>query len=156
MNSPDIESLLQALKDDNSDHRMAATESLWQIWFNQKGTRGLQQLRQSQILMDDGYLAEAEELLSRLIDDLPDFAEAWNRRAVLYFLQERYQESLADCQRVVELVPYHFGALHGLGLCYAALQQYRQAIQAFQRALEVQPYATANQRLLLECTARLS
>ncbi len=156
MDSPDIERLLQALKDDNADNRTAATEALWQIWFNQKGARGLQRLRQSQVLIDDGYLAEAEELLSRLIDDLPNFAEAWNRRAVLYFLQERYEEALADCQRVVELIPYHFGALHGLGLCHTALRQYRQAIQAFQQALAVQPYATTNQRLLLECTARLN
>ncbi|WOD42018.1 tetratricopeptide repeat protein [Nodosilinea sp. E11] len=46
--------------------------------------------------------------------------------------------------------------MHGLGLCYAALSQYQEAIQAFRRALVVQPYALTNQRLLLECTARLS
>jgi tetratricopeptide (TPR) repeat protein len=63
---------------------------------------------------------------------------------------------MADCQRVIELIPYHFGALHGLGLCYAALGQYPQAIQTFRQALTVQPYAITNQRLLLECTARLS
>ncbi|HIK45255.1 MAG TPA: tetratricopeptide repeat protein [Leptolyngbyaceae cyanobacterium M65_K2018_010] len=155
MLSPAIERLLQDLRDEDSNRRDAATEALWQMWFTQKGTRGLQRLRQSQVLLEGGHLAAAEELLSRLIADLPDFAEAWNRRAVLYFVQERYEEAKTDCQRVVELIPYHFGALHGLGLCYAALEQYREAIQAFQQALEVQPYALANQRLILECTLRL-
>ena len=41
----------------------------------------------------------------------------------------------------------HFGALHGLGLCHAALGEDRQAIGAFRRALEIQPYE--NQRLIL-------
>ena len=106
--------------------------------------------------MDKGYFTDAEALLSQVIADLPDFAEAWNRRAVLYYMQDRYLEAMADCQRVIELVPYHFGALHGLGLCHAALGQYSQAIQSFRQALVVQPYAITNQRLLLECTARLS
>lgn len=156
MNSPAINQLLAALKDSDDHAREVATEKLWQLWFNQKGARGLQHLQQCQALMDDSHFAEAEELLSQVIVDLPDFAEAWNRRAVLYYMQGRYGEAIADCQRVIELVPYHFGALHGLGLCYAALEQYSAAIQAFKDALEVQPYAITNQRLLLECTARLS
>ncbi|MEO1068456.1 MAG: tetratricopeptide repeat protein, partial [Cyanobacteria bacterium J06638_6] len=71
-------------------------------------------------------------------------AEVWNRRAVLFFLQHRYREAVADCQRVIDLVPYHLGALHGLGLSHAAMGQYKDAIQAFQRALAVQPYALVN------------
>lgn len=156
MNSPAINQLLQSLKDSDAHNRDVATEKLWQLWFNQKGARGLENLRQSQSLMDNGYFADAEDLLSQVIADLPDFAEAWNRRAVLYYMQDRYLEAIADCQRVIELIPYHFGALHGLGLCHAALGQYTDAIQAFKQALEVQPYAITNQRLLLECTARLS
>jgi hypothetical protein len=33
---------------------------------------------------------------------------------------------------------------------------YREAIRAFRRALEIQPYAIENQKLILECTAKLS
>ncbi|MBD2425035.1 tetratricopeptide repeat protein [Phormidium sp. FACHB-1136] len=156
MDSPTVDRLLEALKAADPDHREAATDQLWQLWFNQKGAQGFRNLQQSQALMDKGYFTDAEALLSQVIADLPDFAEAWNRRAVLYYLQDRYLEAIADCQRVIELIPYHFGALHGLGLCHAALGQYPQAIQAFRQALTVQPYAITNQRLLLECTARLS
>ena len=156
MDSPTVDRLLEALKAADPQHREAATEQLWQLWFHQKGAQGFQNLRQSQALMDGGYLTDAEALLSQIIADLPDFAEAWNRRAVLYYVQDRYLEAMADCQRVIELIPYHFGALHGLGLCHAALGQYPAAIEVFQKALAVQPYAITNQRLLLECTARLS
>jgi tetratricopeptide (TPR) repeat protein len=117
---------------------------------------GNQRLQNAQTLVDEGRFDTAEALLSALAAELPDFAEAWNRRAVLYFVQRRYREAMADCQRVIDLVPYHFGALHGLGLCHAAMGEYEEAIQVFRRALVVQPYALANQRLILECTARLS
>jgi len=156
MAQPSITTLLAALKDDDATNRALATDTLWQIWFNQKGEAGYQLLQRSQDLLNEGQLTEAEALLSRTIEDFPDFSEAWNRRAVLYFLQNRYEEAIADCRRVLDLVPYHFGALHGLGLCYASQGQYAEAITTFRRALEVQPYATINHRLILECTARMS
>jgi tetratricopeptide (TPR) repeat protein len=151
-----LEVLLQSLKQEDEYQRELATAALWQSWFYQKGEVGNQQLQQAQALIDEGRLDVAEALLTTLVTELPDFAEAWNRRAVLYFLQHRYREAGADCQRVIHLVPYHFGTLHGLGLCHAAMGQYKDAIQAFRRALAVQPYALVNQQLILECTVQLS
>ncbi len=156
MDDATLEVLLQSLKQEDEYQRELATAALWQRWFYQKGEAGNQRLRDAQTLIDEERLDAAEALLSALVAELPDFAEAWNRRAVLYYLQHRYVEALADCQRVIDLVPYHFGALHGLGLCHAALGKYEEAIQMFRRALVVQPYGLINQRLILECTARLS
>ena len=156
MVQPSIALLLAALQDENEIKRTDATDALWQMWFNQKGEPGQQILQRSQQLLSEGAFAEAETLLSDTITSFPDFAEARNRRAVLYFLQKRFEESRVDCQQVIDLVPYHFGALHGLGLCYASLGRYPEAIEAFRRALDIQPYATINQRLILECTARMS
>ncbi|MBD1872141.1 tetratricopeptide repeat protein [Nodosilinea sp. FACHB-131] len=156
MDDSTLEVLLQSLKQADEYQRELATAALWQRWFYQKGEVGNQRLQDAQALVDSGQLDAAEALLSTLVSELPDFAEAWNRRAVLYFVQRRYAEALTDCERVIGLVPYHFGALHGLGLCHAALGQYGEAIQAFRRALVVQPYALVNQRLILECTAQLS
>lgn len=151
-----IDLLLADLKNTDELVREEATRELWRIWFNQKGDYGLQILEQSQTLLQGGRVKEAEALLTELIQDQPDFAEAWNRRAVLYYLQGRYRNSLADCQKVVALNPIHFGALHGIGLSYAALEEYATAIQAFRQALAIQPHAINNQRMILECTARLS
>ncbi len=108
------------------------------------------------MLLESGETRQAEVVLSELIEQLPDFAEAWNRRAVLYFVQQQYRKAIADCRTALDLNPIHFGALHGLGLSYAALGEYREAIYAFRQALNIQPYAIENQRLILECTAKLS
>lgn len=151
-----VKQLLEDLRSDDEAVRTNATQDLWRVWFHQKGVHGLELLRRSQMAYELGDVEGAEMMLSTLIKNQPDFAEAWNRRAVLYYVQGNYQQSLVDCQRVIELNPYHFGAWHGMGLCHAALGHYRDAIQSFRNALEIQPYALINQKLILECTARLS
>ncbi|MCT7951087.1 tetratricopeptide repeat protein [Ancylothrix sp. C2] len=156
MNNLSINELLEALKNENETIRNEATNEFWQRWFMQKGMYGWQLLQQSQKLIEVGHVSQAEESLTLLISDLPDFAEAWNRRAVLYYTIGEFAKSIQDCKKVLELVPFHFGAWHGLGLCYAGLGEYRAAIQAFRKALEIQPHALINQRLILECTARLN
>jgi tetratricopeptide (TPR) repeat protein len=156
MDNTAIDLLLTDLKSEDETRRENAMRELWRIWFNQKGAYGLELLEQSETLLQAGKVDEAEAVLTELIEDQPDFGEAWNRRAVLYYLQGRYRRSLADCQQVVALNPIHFGALHGMGLCYAALGEYTAAIQAFRRVLEIQPHALINQRMILECTARLT
>ncbi len=156
MNEPLINSLLEDLKNPDENVRQKATSELWRIWFYQKGAYGLELLERSQILYEIGDITQAETLLTELIKDQPDFAEAWNRRAVLYYLTGEYEKSRDDCLEAIRLNPVHFGALHGLGLCYASLEDYTAAIQAFRKALEIQPHALVNQQLILECTARLN
>ena len=156
MSDPSITALLQDLRNSDEGVRDRATQKLWQIWFEQKGSIGLSRLRRAQELLEIGALDEAEAFLTDLIASQPDFAEAWNRRAVLHYLRGNYRASIADCEQVIDLNPIHFGALHGWGLCHAALGEYSAAIAVFRRALELQPHAVQNQRLILECTAKLS
>jgi tetratricopeptide (TPR) repeat protein len=70
-------------------------------------------LERSQIMYEVGNVTQAQALLTELIRDQPDFAEAWNRRALLYYNLEHYKKSRDDCQQVIKLIPFHFGALHG-------------------------------------------
>jgi tetratricopeptide (TPR) repeat protein len=155
MDEASVKKLLGDLQNPDAEVRDRATQALWESWFWQKGLVGMEQLKRSQELLKAGEPNAAERLLSQVILEQPDFAEAWNRRAVLYYTQQEYEKAIADCERTLEIIPYHFGALHGLGLSYAALGEYRLAIQAFNRALEVQPHALINKQLLLECMALL-
>ncbi|MDJ0725731.1 MAG: tetratricopeptide repeat protein [Prochloraceae cyanobacterium] len=150
------ENLLADLKNPDREIRNAATAKLWQSWFEQKGEMGLQNLIQAGAYLDSGQLQQAESLLTAIIAKEPDFAEAWNRRALIYYLRGEYEKSKRDCQEVVKLNSIHFGAWHGLGLCHGKLQEYVEAIAALRKALEIQPYSLENKRLILEYTARLN
>ena len=63
----------------------------------------------------------AETRLTALLRAAPDFAEAWHKRAVLYYLLGRDDECLHDLRRTLELEPRHFGAmLHFVEILRAA------------------------------------
>lgn len=156
MDSAYIDRLLQALKDPDETVRNQATGEFWHMWFHQKGIQGAKRLIASQTLVEAERNDEAKGILDDLIMTQPDFAEAWNRRAVLHYMLGKYPAAINDCEKTLELVPHHFGALHGLGLCYASIGDYLAAIQWFRRALDIQPFALINQRLILECIAKLN
>lgn len=156
MDSAYIERLLQALKNSDETVRNQATGELWHMWFHQKGVQSAKRLIESQTLVEAERNDEAKTILDELIRIQPDFAEAWNRRAVLNYMLGKYSDAIHDCEKTLELIPYHFGALHGLGLCHASVGNYLEAIQCFRRTLDIQPFSLINQRLILECTAKLN
>ncbi len=93
------------------------------------------------LLAGRGDLNRAEALATRLIADAPGFAEAYNQRAIIYFEQRRFAESARDCQRVLSVNPYHFGAMSGLAQCQMGLDQPAEALKTLRRALRLQPYS---------------
>ena len=93
------------------DHIM---ESLWNLWYNERGAGAAQQLAQSdQLLLGDAN--SCARVLTELIHEHgPYFVEPVNRLATLYYLQARYQESYELCRVVLTVKPWHFGALSGI------------------------------------------
>jgi tetratricopeptide (TPR) repeat protein len=69
----------------------------------------------------------------------PDYAEGWNKRATVYFLVDRLQDSIADIQRTLALEPRHFGALAGLGMIMVKVGDKERAVEAFKAALAINP-----------------
>lgn len=148
--------LYQQLSSPDPRTRQEATSRLWQLYFGAAGPEAEIRLLQAEQAVESGKYDIAEVWLNDLISDFPNFAEAWNRRATLYYLVKNYNRSLADCQMTIELEPHHFGAWHGMGLNHLALGNYLEAARAFRRALEIQPFAETNQTLLAECLTKLN
>ena len=85
----------------------------------------------------------------------PDFAEAYNQRAIAKYLQERYEESIRDCRRAVERMPCHFGAWAGMGHCHAHQGRAAEAIEAYERALLINPHLEGIRQAVDELRATL-
>ena len=96
-------------------------------------------LNQAKLAIADRAPAEALSILNRLIGANPDFAEAWNKRATLYFMMKKYDESLSDIAHVLDLEPRHFGALAGKGMILERQKKYAAARAAYEEALAVNP-----------------
>lgn len=148
--------LLEQLRSTDETTRELAADRLWQLWFGAAGPEAEQRLIYGEQLFEQKEWEKAEAALSALIQDRPDFAEAWNRRATLRYLQNRYEASLHDCRETVRLEPEHFGAWHGMALCLVAIRDYSQAARAARRALEIQPFTESNHNLLADCLGKLN
>src|SRR5690606_12090469 len=121
--------------DDDPIVRGLASDALWAIWFRADTPENNARLREVRERMNLGRLDEAHRLATELIALAPEFAEAYNQRAIASYSLGRFAESAADCRRVLELNPYHFGALNGLAGCYLKLGRTDLALETFRRLL---------------------
>src|SRR5688572_2496695 len=92
--------------------------------------------------MEEKNFPLALDLLDHIIMLEPGFAEAWNKRATVYFMIDEYGSSLSDIRQTLAIEPRHFGALSGLGIILSSMDRKEAAIRAFRRALEINPQLT--------------
>ena len=114
-------------------------ERIWQLWSASDSPTAEVLLQQGQRAIEAGAPAEAMSILNRLIGAYPDYAEAWNKRATLYFMMKRYDAALKDIDQVLTLEPRHFGALAGKGMIFEREKKYSAARTAYEEALAVNP-----------------
>jgi tetratricopeptide (TPR) repeat protein len=138
--SPSIDFLFGALKAAPDDQSAKAVEDrIWAVWTAAgNDTTGLLMSRAKKAIDDDDYDL-ALRLLDAIIEIKPDYTEAWNRRATVYFLKKDYANSLSDLSKVLTREPRHFGALSGLGLIMQDIGDDKRALDAYRKALDVYP-----------------
>ncbi|MEO8740627.1 MAG: hypothetical protein ABI537_13125 [Casimicrobiaceae bacterium] len=138
--------LARALRDPDEDVRESAEKALWRLWAR-SGNAEVDALYATGVRqMSAGDLEQSIATFTRIIKLKPDFAEAWNKRATLYFLVGELRKSLADCDEVVKRNPYHFGVLAGYAQIYVRMEYYDRALDYSRRALEVNPNMNAVRR----------
>ena len=131
--------LVEALRDADVNTRLLAENALWRVWSRSRDARVDRMFERGIAQMQRGETRNALSTFTRVIKLKPAFAEAWNKRATLYFLMGDYRKSLQDCAETVKRNPNHFGALAGYGQNYLRLNQPERALEYFQRALDVNP-----------------
>lgn len=129
----------RALVDADRLVRTLAESAIRTVWCRGENQEQHEALNRIIECNDCRHYAEAVELATQLIDQAPAFAEAWNQRAIAWYCQACYAESIADCRQALELNPFHFGAAGGLGQCYVQLDDYKGALASFRWALRLNP-----------------
>jgi tetratricopeptide (TPR) repeat protein len=136
-----LDFLFGALKAAPDDASAKAVEArIWAIWLQTPSDTAALLMSRAKAAIDARQMDVAVKLLDATIKLRPDFVEAWNRRATVYYLQNDYGRSLADIQQVLAREPRHFGALAGLGMIMQELGDDKHALDAFRKALAVNPH----------------
>jgi tetratricopeptide (TPR) repeat protein len=135
-----IDFLFGALKAAPDDASAKAVEDrIWAMWTAAGNDTTSLLMSRAKKAIDDSNYDLALKLIDAVIEIKPDYTEAWNRRATVYFLKKDYGNSLADLSKVLTREPRHFGALSGLALIMQDIGDEKRALDAYRKALEVYP-----------------
>ena len=136
-----VDFLFDALKAaPDADIAKQVENRIWAIWLaSGSDTADLLMSRvKGAIEAKDTKLAV--QLLDSIIEIKPNYIEAWNRRATLFFALKDYGRAMADIREVLNRESRHFGALAGLGMILEEVGEDKLALDAYRKALAVNPH----------------
>jgi tetratricopeptide (TPR) repeat protein len=127
------------LADPDRRVRLIADDAIKSIWSRAGSPRQRQQLvgvfRMLQCGQYQQALQESEELLAQQ----KSIPEAYSQRALARYYLEDSRGAIEDCQRAIDLNPYHYLAWIGMGHAYLDLSEPIPALECFRNALHIYP-----------------
>lgn len=136
-----LDALLRCLADIATAPVAERTEDeIWRLWMHHPDRRAAAELERATRAIVARDFGTAEHILHRLLARHPDYAEAWHKRATLYYMQSRDEESLRDLHRTLLIEPRHYGAILSFAEICLAREARDAALFAFDVALRFNPH----------------
>lgn len=123
--------------DDEAARKLA--QQIEQVWLTPASPTVGVLLERANKAVQDKDLDVALQFLDAAVELAPDYAEAWNRRAYVFYLQNDYGRAVGDLRRVIALDPSHFKALDGLAQIFKDTGNREAALAVFRRLADVYP-----------------
>ena len=135
-----LDFLFGALKAAPDDETAKAIEHrIWALWMVSRSDTANLLMTRVRKAIEDKDLDLAQSLLDAIVKIKPDYVEAWNRRATIFYMKKEYGRAIADIHEVLKREPRHFGALAGLGLILQDIGDDKQALEIYRRTLAIYP-----------------
>lgn len=135
-----LDELFENLRETHDTDKARPIErEIWRVWGLPGDAKASVPLAQGILNMTYGELSDARSKFDQVIAIAPDFAEGWNKRATVAYMQGDFETSVRDIQRTLALEPRHFGALSGLALIYQNLEKHEAALDVLLKVKEIYP-----------------
>ena len=142
-NDPRLNNLFKKLNETkNQDEIRNLISDIWNIWYEVDDPKVIEYFEKGIQAMNLRNYPLAIRFFNNLIEEDPNFAEGWNKRATVHFMLGNFDESMKDIIKTLELEPRHFGALDGMGLIFIHQGQFQEAIEVYDKMLEIFPFST--------------
>ena len=113
---------------------------MWALWADAPDEVAQEVLDRGMRKRSAFDLIGAVEDFDRLIAYCPDYAEGYNQRAFVRFLQQDYARALEDLDRAIALSPTHVAALSGKALSLMGLGRMEEGQAVLRLALALNPW----------------
>jgi tetratricopeptide (TPR) repeat protein len=120
-------------------------ELIWAIWIDHRSKDASHRMIAAVEAIAAGARDLARPILDDLVEQYPDWAEAWNKRATLSFIERKDKASIEDIERTLQLEPRHFGAILGFAQICLRNGRTQEAKAAFEIALALNPHISGLQ-----------
>jgi predicted Zn-dependent protease len=137
---PFLDALFRRLRFCASEEADRTEDLIWNVWMDHPHAQAARALDLATRDIAAQRYDIAETRLTHLLRRAPDFAEAWHKRAALYYLLGRDRECLDDLHRTLELEPRHFAAMLHFAEILLGAGAPAEARFAFYAALTVHPH----------------
>ena len=135
-----LDGLFERLRQESDPNIAVELEQrIWASWCDHEEADGIREM--SEVVRDfqGADLENASDRLDAMVARWPGWAEVWNKRATLRYLQERDVDSLSDINRTLVLEPRHFGAISGFSqICLRAGDE-TSALIGLEQTLAINP-----------------
>lgn len=108
---PALDQLFARLSRCRSEEASATEDRIWDLWMYHPHRSAEETLELATQDIAARRFDIAETRLTILLKRLGDFAEAWHKRASLYYLLGEDERCVHDLGKVLELEPRHFAAI---------------------------------------------
>jgi len=112
-------------------------EKIWDIWLDTNDIEIETDFNKGVESLHIGDYNMAIYFLTRVIEKNPNFSEAWNKRATVYYMMGDFDKSMYDINKTLKLEPRHFGAMDGMGLIFMNMKQYDKALKIYDQMLKI-------------------
>ena len=135
-----LNQLFNELKANKSKVSSIVEQEIWKIWSTHPTDAKLTtKLEEGSQFVRDQQFFKAIEIFTEVINFDQNWAEAWNKRATVFYLIGEFKKSQDDIDKVLAIEARHFGALAGQGLVNIQLKNYEKAILSYKQAKEIHP-----------------
>ena len=146
----ELDKLFLELKKNIPSLSSRIAKQIWTLWSTHPTDQKLTSiLDEGSRLVQDRQLYRAIDVFTEAIELDPMWAEAWNKRATVFYMVGEFQKSQDDIDKVLELENRHFGALAGQGMVNIKLKNYDKAKRSYQKAQEIYP-AMKSSKVMIE------
>ena len=135
-----LNQLFNELKVNKSKVAAIIEQEIWTLWSTHPTDQKLTaRLEEGSHFVRNQQLSKARDIFTEVIQLDPNWAEAWNKRATVFYMMGEFKKSQNDIDKVLTLEERHFGALAGQGLVNIRLKNFEKAIRSYKQAQEIYP-----------------